>query len=254
VGLLAVACMAGLVACTPGDSQTDKTARQIADEIDSPPQTSAANYAWKAIEAAHGSSEAFAVVEMHDSASDDPNDATARLVFRVFHPGTQDEFFPQDPVTACYAVGFNFRGLVDAPHRTDCPANATPLAPPPIPVWEVPQSFDLVLQSVLAGLSRSVTKDEVLASLSRSMPAPPVDPETKTQGRPPTRDVALRGNDVGVAYRAGDRSTGGIDCLLGSRVGGSTLVWSPSWQQVQPGELPCTAETALDRQGVTPPH
>jgi hypothetical protein len=134
VGILAAVCMAGLVACAAGDSETDKTAKQIAEEIDSPPQSSAAKYARKALEAAHGSSAAFAVVEMHDSTSDDPDEATAHLVFRVYHPGTQDEFFPRDPVTACYNVGFNFRGLIDEPHRTDCPANATPLDPPPIPV------------------------------------------------------------------------------------------------------------------------
>ncbi|MFG1645536.1 hypothetical protein ACGFMK_35085 [Amycolatopsis sp. NPDC049252] len=246
--------MAGLVACAPGDSQTDETAQRIADAIDSPPQTSAANYARRAVEAAHGSSEAFAVVEMHDSTSDDLDAATAHLVFRVYHPGTQDELFPQEPVTACYTVGFNFRGLVDAPRRTDCPANATPLDPPPIPVWEVPEGSDPALQSVLTSLPASVTDQDVSAALSRSMPSPPLDPETQTRGRPPVQDVAVRGNDVGVAYRAGDRSTGGIDCLLGSRVGGSTLVWRPSWAQVQPGELTCTAETALDRQGITPPH
>lgn len=91
--------------------------------------------------------------------------------------------------------------------------------PPPIPLWEVPDGFDPALQTVLTGLPSAVTE-----------------------------------NDVGVAYRAGDRSTGGIDCLLGSRVNGTTLVWRPSWAQVQPGALTCTGETALDRQGVTPPH
>lgn len=249
-----MACVAGLAACAPGDSQTDETAQRIADAIDSPPQTSAANYARKAIEAAHGSSEAFAVVEMHDSPSDDLEATTVHLVFRVHHAGTQDEFFPQDPVTACYKVGFNFRGLAEAPRRTDCPANAAPLDPPPIPVWEVPEGFDQALQSVLTGLPASVTDQEVSGALARSMPPLRLGPETQTRGRPPMQDVALHGNDVGVAFRAGDRSTGGIDCLLGSRIGGSTLVWRPSWAQVQPGELTCTAETALGRQGVTPPH
>ncbi|WP_284745933.1 hypothetical protein [Amycolatopsis sp. RTGN1] len=215
--------MTGLVACTAGDSETDKTAQQIAEEIDSPPQPSAVKYARKALDAAHGSSEAFAVVEMHDSTTDDPDEATTHLVFRVYHPGTQDEFFPQEPVTACYNVGFNFRGLVDEPHRTDCPAGAKPLDPPPIPVWEVPEGFDPSLQSVLTGLPASVAEKEVLAALARSMPAPPFDPETRTQGQAPLQDVALRGNDVGVAYRAGDRSAGGIDCLLGSRVDGRPL-------------------------------
>ncbi|MGW5721935.1 hypothetical protein ACWEVP_37575 [Amycolatopsis sp. NPDC003865] len=151
-------------------------------------------------------------------------------------------------------MGFNFRGLVEAPRRTDCPANAKPLDPPPIPLWEVPEGFDSALRSVLTGLPASVTDQDVSAALGRSMPPVPLDPETQTRGRPPLRDVAVHGNDVGVAFRAGDRPTGGIDCLLGSRIGGSTLVWRPSWTQVQPGELTCTADTALGRQGVTPPH
>jgi hypothetical protein len=48
--------------------------------------------------------------------------------------------------------------------------------------------------------------------------------------------------------------TKGIQCLLGSRIQGNVLVWRPSWRQVQPGELTCTPETALSRDGVTPPH
>lgn len=251
---LSALCAAALVACAPGDTQTDKDAKQVADEIDSPPQTSAARYARKALETTFGRSAGFAVVEMRDTPSDDPDEATMHLVFQVHHDGSPDEFFPDKPVTACYDVGFNFRGLVSGPDGRDCPAGAQPLKPPPIPLWEVPEGFDPTLQSVLAGLPASVTKDEVLTGLSHSMPTPPFDPETQTQGQAPLQDVALRGTDVGVAYRAGDRSTGGIDCLLGSRVQGATLVWRPSWEQVQPGELPCTAQTALDRQGVMPPH
>ncbi|MEU4523009.1 hypothetical protein AB0F52_30410 [Amycolatopsis sp. NPDC024027] len=64
-----------------------------------------------------------------------------------------------------------------------------------------------------------------------------------------TNLASATGNDVLAAL-----STGGIDCLLGSRVNGTTLVWRPSWAQVQPGELPCTGEAAPDRQGTTPPH
>ncbi|MGW5721936.1 hypothetical protein ACWEVP_37580 [Amycolatopsis sp. NPDC003865] len=79
-------CVAGLAACAPRESQTDETAQRIADAIDSPPQTTAANYARNAIEAAHGSSEAFAVVEMHDSPSDDLDAVTAHLVFACTTP------------------------------------------------------------------------------------------------------------------------------------------------------------------------
>ena len=226
-------------------------AGQVAHEIGSLPQPSAARYARKALETLNGRSSGFAVVEMHDSVSNNPAAATAHLVFRVYHPGSQGEFTPEKPVTACYEVGFNFHGLVGEPARQKCPAGATPLNPPPIPVWEVPESYNEPLRSVLTGLPATVTKDDVLAALSRSMPAPPVDPETHVQGRAPELDVAIRGADVGVAYRAGDRSSpGGVECLLAARLQGVTSVWSPPWRQVQPGELSCTAQTALDRQGI----
>lgn len=252
---LSVLCAAVLVACAPGDTETDRVAKQIAAEIDSPPQTSAAQYARKALETDLGRSPGFAVVEMRDTPSDDPKAVTMHLVFRVHHDGAQDGWSTQQPVTACYDVGFTFRGWVSGPSRRDCPAGATPVNPPPIPLWEVPGGFDPALQTVLTGLPATVTQDDVLAALARSMPAVrPFNPDTQTADRAPLQDVALRGADVGVAYRAGDRSTGGIDCLLGSRVKGTTLVWRPSWAQVQPGELTCTGETALDRQGTTPPH
>jgi hypothetical protein len=251
---LAAICAATLVACAPGDSRTDKDARLVAEEIDSPPRTSAAKYARKALETTLGRSSGFAVVEMRDTTSDDPDAATMHLVFQVHDFGTQGEWFPQKPVTACYDVGFNFRGLVEEPRRRECPAGATPLNPPPIPPVEVPEGFDPTLQSVLTALPPSVTKDDLLARLARSMPTVSVNPDKDVPWQPPAQDVALRGNDVGVAYQAGDRSTGGIDCLLGSRVQGGTLVWRPAFEEVQRGELPCTAETALDRQGIKPPR
>ncbi|WP_410614548.1 hypothetical protein [Amycolatopsis sp. lyj-109] len=255
VACLSVLCAVVLVACAPGDAETDKVASQVAAEIDSPPQTSAARYARKALDAAHGPSPSFAVVEMRDTPSDDPEAVTMRLVFRVHHDGSQDEWFPGQPVTACYDVGFNFRGLVREPSRRDCPVGATSVDPPPIPLREVPEGFDPALRSVLTGLPAAVAESDVLAVLARSMPGPrPVNPDKQTPEQPPVQDVALRGADVGVAYRAGDRSTYGTDCLLGSRVQGATLVWRPSWDQVQSGEVPCTAKTALDRRGTTPPR
>ncbi|MEV6825523.1 hypothetical protein [Amycolatopsis sp. NPDC051102] len=252
---LFVLCSVSLVACAPGDTETDRVAKRVAEAIGSPPQNSAAGYARKALETNFGRGPNFAVLELRDTPSDDLEATTVHLVFRVHHDGSQDEWFPQKPVTACYDVGYNFRGLVEEPSRRDCPAGATPVNPPPIPRWDVPEGFDPALQSVLTGLPAAATENDVRAALARSIPAPRAfNPDTQTADRAPLQDIALRGTDVGVAYRAGDRSTGGIDCLLGSRVNGATLVWRPSWAQVQPGELTCTGQTALDRQGTTPPH
>lgn len=243
---LFVLCVVSLAACARGDAETDKVAAQVAYESGAYPQTSAARYARKALDAVHGTSPSFAVVEMRDTPSDDPDAATVHLVFRVHHDGTQDELFPQKPVTACYDVGYNFRGLAAQPSRRDCPAGAAPVNPPPIPLREVPDGFDPALRSVIAGLPAAVTENDVLAALARSMPGPPsVNPDKQTPPPPPVQDVALRGTDVGVAYRAGDPSTYGTDCLLGSRVRGTTLVWRPEWDRVQSGAVPCTAETAL---------
>ncbi|MEU0533447.1 hypothetical protein [Amycolatopsis tolypomycina] len=102
----------------------------------------------------------FAVVEMRDTPLGDPEAVTMHLLFRVHHDGSQDELFPEKPVTACYDVGYNFRGLVCESSRRDCPAGATPLDPPPIPLREVPNSFDPALQSVLTGLPSTVTENE----------------------------------------------------------------------------------------------
>jgi hypothetical protein len=253
VRIAGVACLsllgaAVLGACAPGDSETDEVARQVAAESGAYPQTSAARYARKALDAVHGSSPSFAVVEMRDTPSDDPDAATAHLVFRVHHDGSPDKWFPRKPVTACYDVGYDFRGLVREPSRRDCPAGAVPVDPPPIPLREVPDGFDPALRSVLGGLPPSVTESDVVAALNRSMPGPrSVNPDKQPPDPPPVQDVALRAGDIGVAYRAGDQSTYGTDCLLGSRVRGTTLVWRPEWNRVQSGEVPCTAKTALDR-------
>ena len=251
-----VLCSAALVSCAPGDSETDDHAKAVAYAIGSPPQVSAEAYARKAVEAAaHVENPSFSIIEIRDVPAEGTVAATSHLVFRIHHePAGNAGFSPEKPVTACYDVVYDNRGLVSGPGRRDCPEAAAALSPAPIPVWEVPSSYDGPLQTVITALPATPTEPDVLAALTHGMPTPPVDPENHVPGRPPTLAVAVRGSDVGVSYRAGDRSTGGIDCLLGSRVEGTVLVWRPSWRQVQPGELPCAPVTALSRQGVTPPH
>jgi hypothetical protein len=65
--------------------------------------------------------------------------------------------------------------------------------------------------------------------------------------------VAMRGTDVGVSVRTTEDALQ-YECLLGSRRGDEMLVWSPNWRLIQPCELTCDPQTALDRQGTEPPH
>ncbi|MEU4479202.1 hypothetical protein AB0F68_14205 [Micromonospora sp. NPDC023966] len=63
------------------------------------------------------------------------------------------------------------------------------------------------------------------------------------------REVATAGGTVGVALRAAQ-----YDCLL-ARVGAKGAeTWRPSHTQLAPGELPCTAGTALGSQFGRHPH
>ncbi|MFD2765100.1 hypothetical protein [Micromonospora eburnea] len=54
------------------------------------------------------------------------------------------------------------------------------------------------------------------------------------------QDVAARQGMVGVALRASQ-----YDCLLGRVTPKGAEIWRPSHTQLAPGELPCSAETAL---------
>jgi hypothetical protein len=51
----------------------------------------------------------------------------------------------------------------------------------------VPEGFDPTLQSVLTALPASVTKDDLLARLARSMPTLSVNPDKDSRGNRPRR-------------------------------------------------------------------
>jgi hypothetical protein len=67
---------------------------------------------------------------------------------------------------------------------------------------------------------------------------------------PPNIDTAVNGADVGVSLRAFHAE----DCLLGARVAGKVMAWQPSPIQMQPGELTCDPQTALQLDGIKAPH
>ena len=141
-------------------------------------------------------------------------------------------------VFTCYDVEVDRFGTHDPVRRT-CPAGASPVhLPPPPPVMEIPDGADAVVRSAL----RRTSSGAVEAAVRRGLRAP--RPGTLA----PEIQVAEDGSDTGVSVRGED------NCLLGSRVDGTVLVWRPSRAQVQPGELSCDPQTALGREGITPPH
>jgi hypothetical protein len=250
----AVLVLVSAAACTAGDTYTDREATTLAEAIASPRQPSALFYARAALDTPFGRSPQFSVLEARDLPVNGPAEVSTHLVFRIHHEGTESGWTTTDPVTACYTVDFTYQGLDSLPIRVDCPPDAAPITPPPAPPpADVPGTSDAPLKAVLTALPATTTEADVLAALSRAVPAPRPDPDTHLTAPAPTVRVAIRGGDVGVAYRATD-PVDGADCLLGLRAGRDVLVWRPSWREVQPGELTCVPEDALARQALTPPH
>jgi hypothetical protein len=161
--------------------------------------------------------------------------------------------FPPDPVTACYRAEFSFYGVIDRPHRIDCPVDTTPVSLPtqePAAPVSIPDGADEVLEQVLAAAPARPSADAVRESLLHSLPGAEADPATGVPDRVTPPEVAVDGTDIGVALFQPDPRA----CLLGSRVGEEVLVWRPPRVQVQPGELSCDPTTALARSGTAPPH
>lgn len=247
-GLWGIGLIAGslfvLSACAAGSSQTDQAAQRVAVAMNAQRHNTAQGYARAALDARSGSS-GFSVLVAQDLSAKGPQDAHAHLVFRIHWDATESGWTRTDAVTACYSVDFNHYGLAAGPSRVDCPANASPITPPPTSPVEIPDSFDQPLRSMLAALPGRPTDADVRAALARVMPA---------ASAAPTATVTVQGADVGVAYRTMDADTDNVDCLFGSRVNGTVRVWRPAGVQVRPGELTCSAAEALSLQGTTPPH
>jgi hypothetical protein len=238
VGLLGcVLVLGGVSACAvggpPRSAETDHVAGIVALAIDFPRQDDAVGYARAAAATLAGQDGRLSVVGVSEK----------RIVLRVhleaYDDTTSFSFDRHEPeVFTCYDLEVGVSG-VSEPERRSCPPGATPVAlPPPPPVMEIPAGADAVVRSVLRRRSSSA----VDAVVRRRLPGPAhgtLAPEVR---------VAARGGDLGVSVRGED------GCLLGSRVGGTVLVWRPSAVRVQPGELSCDPTTALGRLGIHPPH
>ena len=250
-GVLSLAAVAAGCSRSPGNGETDRIAKVVADAISYPRQDSAAGFARAALATRAGRSGRLRVVAMEEPPADDPQDPRdrlARLVFLVHLEGSEGGFVPDPAVTACYEARFNYYGIMGSPRRIACPPGATPITPPPAepkPQIAIPDGADELIGQVLARASRPPDAEKVHAALVEGLG------KAAAAGRePPLPQVVADGADVGVALWEPE----GPACLLGARVGGKVLVWRPSRVQLQPGELSCDPDTALARQGTRPPH
>ncbi|WP_191300732.1 hypothetical protein [Lentzea cavernae] len=255
VVLLAVALgvTAYVVSRPDGDSTTDEMAERIATRISYPVRPDGNAYARSALEG-DTDPEHFAVLEIVDSPTTDPQKAHAGLLFRIHHPGISRDDQPWrlwdvDPVTACYRAGFTYYGVTDGgPDRVRCPADASPITPPPAQRTGVPENYLEAFKTILAALPPTPAQDEVLAALRAKLPPVPVDEQTKLPWAEPRLDTFVKDGNVGVV------AAGGGSCLNGVRLAdGTVAAWYPPRVQTQPGEFGCSGESALRLHGTPPP-
>ncbi|PSL43513.1 hypothetical protein B0I31_13114 [Saccharothrix carnea] len=226
-----------------GDAETDRQSSTLADAIGYPPQSDATGFARAALGTTLGKSAGFSVLRAEDLAHEDLEDPRARLVWRIHRDAFEGGWHRTPAFDACYQVDFNYYGAVAEPDRVTCPADATPITPPPLPRRDIPPDHIPALEATLGALPVTPGEAEVRTALATGLPAPQVDPETDLARIPPQVLVHVDGSDVGVALLADNHGT--KDCVLGRRVGGEVLVWSLNWRDLGPLEKPCSPEAAL---------
>jgi hypothetical protein len=243
--VLAAAATAYFVTRPDGNSDTDKSAREVAERIGYPVGTDGNAYARSAL-AGNPDPKYFAVIEITDSPTDDPQKVRVSLVFRVHHPGTSAAEQPlrlwqKGPVTACYRADFNYYGVTDGgPDRIRCPEDARPITPPPAQKTGVPDTYLDAFKTILAELPPTSTQDEVLAALRAKLPPMPVDEQTKLPWAEPRLDAFVEDGAIGII------AGGGGSCLNGVRLkDGTVAAWYPPRVQTQPGEYGCSGQSAL---------
>ncbi|WP_217180656.1 hypothetical protein [Streptomyces sp. AC495_CC817] len=153
-----------------------------------------------------------------------------------------------DRFQACFESEFDYWGVTTAdPTRWDddeavahpiaCPADAGPIDPPvderAVPV--VPEGAEEVVLDVLRNAGPDATAEQVVAAVLERMPSPTGEREV------PFDPAALvRDGEIGVAMGDAD------DCLLAvRRANGEVETLDVPRVLLQPGELGCSADTAL---------
>lgn len=244
-----------LASCSiaPGNAETDRIAAVVATAIGSPRQDSADGFVRAALATAAGRDSRLTVVEVEELRADKLGDPLARLVFRVqIQPGFS-QFSSSEPIIACYRAEFSYYGQTRSPRRMNCPSGASPIVPAPLAPKQrvvIPQGFDGTLKELMAALPVAPSPEDVRARVTLGLPAPGVDPNTRLADLLPAVETAVNGVDVGVSLWEPD----GRHCLLGARIGGHVMVGRPSRVQMEPGELSCDPQTALQLPSIRPPH
>ena len=154
----------------------------------------------------------------------------------------------------CFRVAFNYYGatVVDdvvATEEVDCPADAAAVTPPPdttvYPV--IPENAREAVRTVLAQIaadSETPSTDEISARIVELL-TPPTS-EFQSLAQP---DVVVDAGRIGVALQDSD------ECLLVSLVDDTVTDVYPPAVLLQPGELGCSASTAIaDADQLQSPH
>lgn len=230
----------------PNYAEADRQSNTLAIAISFPRQPDADGLARAVLATNLGKqSSVFSVLEATDLDHERPEEPMARLVWRIHHD-QYDGSWGQHVAAwdACYLVEFNYYGPTKGPDRINCPADATPVTPPPTAWPNIPPGSTEALRAVLAALPAAPTEADVRTAVTAGLPAPEVDQTTGLADLPPDVLVTVKGTDVGVALFA----LAGVEtksCTLGNRVGGIVEVWGLSERDLGPREIPCTAKTAL---------
>lgn len=152
-----------------------------------------------------------------------------------------------DPGPYCFRVTFDQYGKVgefgtaDGIALVDCPADLRAVEPPPRTDPIVPPDARDVARAVLAEAPDvRPGADGLAAQIVALLPA-------ELDGRPVAEaTVTVDGTDIGVALGSAD------DCVLVARIDGAVTDVYPPPIYLEPGELGCTASTALA--DLRPPH
>jgi len=155
-----------------------------------------------------------------------------------------------DPGPYCFRVPFDHYGkhgefgTADGVRPVGCPEGAEAVELPPAESVEVAGNASDAVHEVLEALPVSglPSEDEIAAQVAALLDEP--DAEHVTTAPP---SAVVDGSDVGIAMGGPD------DCVLVKRVDGVVTDVHAPWVYLQPGELGCTAWTAL-AEDLSPPH